>query len=187
MRSTADRRLDRHHRRLRLAALAPLREAVDLSRSIPPRDRYRPRLATTRYRRRYPHPLARRLIEAGCGRHMSFGYWTGRREFRRGGQQIDVRRALSARWRPRQRGCSTPPSCWRWARWAASRSRTPPGAGRDHWTMRSSYWRLGRLPQSPCRRHDRRGEQVSDAFYKSRASEERCILLGIDPDTMSTR
>jgi hypothetical protein len=136
--------------------------------------------------------LARRLIEAGVPVvHFSFGYWDWHGEnFVAGRQQIpmfDV--ALSALLEDLdQRGLldttivlalgemGRKPQCG-----------TAAGAGRDHWDhaqfvlAAGGGFRKGAVVGAT----DRRGEQVTDAFYKVESfGRTQYHLLGIDPDTV---
>ena len=173
-----------------------LREALDLSR-VDQRvlERY---AAGDLARTRYPAGstkhflLARRLIEAGVPIvHFSFGYWDWHGEnFTAGRQQIpmfDV--ALSALLEDlEQRGLldttivlalgemGRKPQCG-----------TNAGAGRDHWDYAQFVlaagggFRRGTVVGAT----DRKGEQVSDGFYKIESFGRTLYhLLGIDPDTV---
>jgi hypothetical protein len=172
-----------------------LREAVDLSR-VDVRTRARYALGDLP-RTRYPAGstkhflLARRLIEAGVPVvHFSFGYWDWHGEnFVAGRQQIpmfDV--ALSALLEDLdQRGLlestivlalgemGRKPQCG-----------TNRNAGRDHWDYAQFVlaagggFRRGAVVGAT----DRRGEQVTDCFYKVESFGRTLYhLLGIDPDT----
>ncbi len=175
-----------------------LREAVDLSRESPAnRQRY---AAGDLPRTRYPAGdtrhflLARRLIEAGVPVvHFSFGYWDWHGEnFVAGRQQIPMfDAALSALLEDLdQRGLlettivlalgemGRKPQCG-----------TAAGAGRDHWDYAQFVlcagggFRRGTVVGAT----DRRGEQVTDAFYKVESFGRTLYhLLGIDPDTTVT-
>lgn len=175
-----------------------LREAMDLSKE--PRrviDRY---TAGNLPRTRYPSGdtrhflLARRLIEVGVPIvHFSFGYWDWHGEnFSAGRQQIpmfDV--ALSALLEDLEnRGLlestivlalgemGRKPQCG-----------TQFNAGRDHWDYAQFVlaagggFRRGTVVGAT----DRRGEQVTDNFYKVESFGRTLYhLLGIDPDTIVT-
>ena len=189
--------LDRHQQTAFDLLRSPrLREAVDLTRvDSRTRDRY---AAGDLPRTRYPAGdtrhflLARRLIEAGVPVvHFSFGYWDWHGEnFVAGRQQIpmfDV--ALSALLEDLdQRGLldttivlalgemGRKPQCG-----------TSAGAGRDHWDYAQFVlaagggFRRGTVVGAT----DRRGEQVTDAFYKVESFGRTLYhLLGIDPDTI---
>lgn len=175
-----------------------LREAMDLSKE--------PRHVIDRYsagelpRTRYPAGntrhflLARRLIEVGVPIvHFSFGYWDWHGEnFSAGRQQIpmfDV--ALSALLEDLEnRGLlettivlalgemGRKPQCG-----------TQFNAGRDHWDYAQFVlaagggFRRGTVVGAT----DRRGEQVTDNFYKVESFGRTLYhLLGIDPDTIVT-
>ena len=175
-----------------------LREALDLSKE-PQRniDRY---TAGELARTRYPAGstkhflLARRLIEAGVPIvHFSFGYWDWHGEnFIAGRQQIpmfDV--ALSALLEDLdQRGLldttivlalgemGRKPQCG-----------TAGNAGRDHWDYAQFVLAAGGGFRRGCvvGATDRKGEQVSDKFYKVESFGRTLYhLLGIDPDTTVT-
>lgn len=189
--------LDRHQQTAFDLLRSPrLREAVDLTRvDSRTRDRYS---AGDLPRTRYPAGdtrhflLARRLIEAGVlVVHFSFGYWDWHGEnFVAGRQQIpmfDV--ALSALLEDLdQRGLldttivlalgemGRKPQCG-----------TTAGAGRDHWDYAQFVlaagggFRRGTVVGAT----DRRGEQVTDSFYKVESFGRTLYhLLGIDPDTI---
>jgi hypothetical protein len=172
-----------------------LREALDLSKEpVRTVERY---TAGNLPRTRYPAGntrhflLARRLIEAGVPIvHFSFGYWDWHGEnFVAGRQQIpmfDV--ALSALLEDLdQRGLldttivlalgemGRKPQCG-----------TSANAGRDHWDYAQFVlaagggFRRGTIVGAT----DRRGEQVTDGFYKVESFGRTLYhLLGIDPDT----
>lgn len=173
-----------------------LREALDLSRE--------PRHVVDRYtggemaRTRYPAGntrhflMARRLIEAGAPNvHFSFGYWDWHGEnFIAGRQQIpmfDV--AMSALLEDlEQRGLldttivlalgemGRKPQCG-----------TSAGAGRDHWDYAQFVLAAGGGFRRGCvvGATDRKGEQVTDAFYKVESFGATLYhLLGIDPNTV---
>jgi hypothetical protein len=172
-----------------------LREALDLSKeSVQTRERY---ALGDRARTRYPAGdtrhflLARRLIEAGVPVvHFSFGYWDWHGEnFVAGRQQIPMfDAALSALLEDLDaRGLlettivlalgemGRKPQCG-----------TAAGAGRDHWDYAQFVlaagggFRRGAVVGAT----DRRGEQVTDAFYKVESFGRTLYqLLGIDPDT----
>lgn len=175
-----------------------LREAMDLSKE--PRhviDRY---TAANLPRTRYPAGdtrhflLARRLIEAGVPIvHFNFGYWDWHGEnFSAGRQQIpmfDV--ALSALLEDLEnRGLldttivlalgemGRKPQCG-----------TQFNAGRDHWDYAQFVLAAGGGFRRGCvvGATDRRGEQVSENFYKVESFGRTLYhLLGIDPDTIVT-
>jgi hypothetical protein len=188
--------LDRHQQTAFDLLRSPrLREAVDLSRvDSRTRDRY---AAGDLPRTRYPAGdarhflLARRLIEAGVPVvHFSFGYWDWHGEnFVAGRQQIPLfDAALSALLEDLdQRGLldttivlalgemGRKPQCG-----------TAAGAGRDHWDYAQFVlaagggFRRGTVVGAT----DRKGEQVTDAFYKVESFGRTLYhLLGIDPDT----
>jgi hypothetical protein len=188
--------LDRHQQTaLDLLRSPKLREAMDLSRID---QRTRDRYALGDYpRTRYPAGdtrhflLARRLIEAGVPVvHFSFGYWDWHGEnFIAGRQQIPMfDAALSALLEDLdQRGLldstivlalgemGRKPQCG-----------TSAGAGRDHWDYAQFVlaagggFRRGTVVGAT----DRKGEQVTDAFYKVESFGRTLYqLLGIDPDT----
>ncbi len=136
--------------------------------------------------------LARRLIEAGVPIvHFSFGYWDWHGEnFVAGRQQIPMfDAALSALLEDLdQRGLldttivlalgemGRKPQCG-----------TNANAGRDHWDYAQFVlaagggFRRGTVVGAT----DRRGEQVTDAFYKVESFGRTLYhLLGIDPDTI---
>ncbi len=173
-----------------------LREALDLSKESP--------RTIARYtggelgRTRYPAGstrhflLARRLIEAGVPNvHFSFGYWDWHGEnFIAGRQQIpmfDV--ALSALIEDLdQRGLldhtivlalgemGRKPQCG-----------TNQGAGRDHWDYAQFVLAAGGGFRKGCvvGATDRKGEQVTDRFYKVESFGATLYhLLGIDPATV---
>jgi hypothetical protein len=188
--------LDRHQQTAFDLLRSPrLREAVDLSR-VDARTRERYAIGDLP-RTRYPAGstkhflLARRLIEAGVPVvHFSFGYWDWHGEnFVAGRQQIpmfDV--ALSALLEDlHQRGLldttivlalgemGRKPQCG-----------TNRNAGRDHWDYAQFVlaagggFRRGAVVGAT----DRRGEQVTDCFYKVESFGRTLYhLLGIDPDT----
>ena len=173
-----------------------LREALDLSKE-PARnlERYSGgEMARTRYPAGNTKHfiLSRRLIEAGVPIvHFSFGYWDWHGEnFIAGRQQIpmfDV--ALSALLEDLdQRGLldttivlalgemGRKPQCG-----------TNAGAGRDHWDYAQFVlaagggFRKGTIVGAT----DRKGEQVTDNFYKIESFGRTLYhLLGIDPDTV---
>jgi hypothetical protein len=175
-----------------------LREALDLSRED--------RRVLERYgaadlpRTRYPAGstkhflLARRLIEAGVPMvHFSFGYWDWHGEnFIAGRQQIpmfDV--ALSALLDDLdQRGLLETTIVLALGEMGRKpRCGTGAGAGRDHWDYAQFVlaagggFRRGTVVGAT----DRRGEQVTDAFYKVESFGRTLYhLLGIDPDTVVT-
>jgi hypothetical protein len=189
--------LDRHQQTAFDLLRSPrLREAIDLSRvDARTRERY---AAGDMPRTRYPAGdtrhflLARRLIEAGVPIvHFSFGYWDWHGEnFVAGRQQIPMfDAALSALLEDLdQRGLldttivlalgemGRKPQCG-----------TAAGAGRDHWDYAQFVlaagggFRRGAVVGAT----DRRGEQVTDAFYKVESFGRTLYhLLGIDPDTI---
>jgi hypothetical protein len=189
--------LDRHQQTAFDLLRSPrLRDAVDLSR-VDPRTRARYMVGDLA-RTRYPAGdtrhflLARRLIEAGVPVvHFSFGYWDWHGEnFVAGRQQIPMfDAALSALLEDLdQRGLldttivlalgemGRKPQCG-----------TAAGAGRDHWDYAQFVlaagggFRKGAVVGAT----DRRGEQVTDAFYKVESFGRTLYhLLGIDPDTI---
>lgn len=173
-----------------------LRDALDLSKE-PSRniDRY---TGGELGRTRYPAGnvrhflMARRLIEAGVPNvHFSFGYWDWHGEnFIAGRQQIpmfDV--AMSALLEDLdQRGLlentivlalgemGRKPQCG-----------TAAGAGRDHWDYAQFVLAAGGGFRRGCvvGATDRKGEQVTDAFYKVESFGATLYhLLGIDPHTV---
>jgi hypothetical protein len=172
-----------------------LREALDLSKeSVQTRERY---ALGDRARTRYPAGdtrhflLARRLIEAGVPVvHFSFGYWDWHGEnFVAGRQQIPMfDAALSALLEDLDaRGLlgttivlalgemGRKPQCG-----------TAAGAGRDHWDYAQFVLAAGGGFRSGAvvGATDRRGEQVTDAFYKVESFGRTLYqLLGIDADT----
>src|SRR5437660_1080999 len=173
-----------------------LREAVDLSRVDPrTRDRY----ALGDYpRTRYPAGdtrhflLARRLVEAGVPVvHFSFGYWDWHGEnFVAGRQQIpmfDV--ALSALVEDLDQ-CGLLDTTIVLALGEMGRMPrcgTAAGAGRDHWDYAQFVLAAGGGFRQGCivGATDRRGEQVSDGFYKIESFGRTLYhLLGIHPDTI---
>src|SRR5262249_53049531 len=172
-----------------------LRQAIDLSRE--PRRNLERYAAGELARTRYPTGstrhflLARRLIEAGAHIvHFSFGYWDWHGEnFVAGRQQIPMfDAALSALLEALdQRGLldttialalgemGRKPQCG-----------TAAGAGRDHWDYAQFVlaagggFRKGTVVGAT----DRKGEQVTDSFYKVESFGRTLYhLLGIDPDT----
>lgn len=189
--------LDRHQQTAFDLLRSPkLREAVDLSRvDLRTRQRY----ALGDYgKTRYPAGdtrhflLARRLIEAGVPVvHFSFGYWDWHGEnFVAGRQQIPMfDAALSALLEDLDaRGLldttivlalgemGRKPQCG-----------TAANAGRDHWDYAQFVlaagggFRRGTVVGAT----DRKGEQVTDAFYKVESFGRTLYhLLGIDPDTL---
>jgi hypothetical protein len=189
--------LDRHQQTAFNLLRSPrLRQALDLSRvDVRTRERY---AAGDLPRTRYPAGntkhflLARRLIEAGVPIvHFSFGYWDWHGEnFVAGRQQIPMfDAALSALLEDLdQRGLldttivlalgemGRKPQCG-----------TQAGAGRDHWDYAQFVlaagggFRKGTVVGAT----DRKGEQVTDAFYKVESFGRTLYhLLGIDPDTI---
>jgi hypothetical protein len=172
-----------------------LREALDLSKES---NRTLERYAIGDLpRTRYPSGntrhflLSRRLIEAGVPIvHFSFGYWDWHGEnFVAGRQQIPMfDAALSALLEDlHQRGLldstivlalgemGRKPQCG-----------TSAGAGRDHWDYAQFVlaagggFRKGTVVGAT----DRRGEQVTDNFYKVESFGRTLYhLLGVDPDT----
>jgi hypothetical protein len=189
--------LDRHQQTAFNLLRSPgLRQALDLSREAP---RVLARYAAGDLpRTRYPAGntkhflLARRLIEAGVPVvHFSFGYWDWHGEnFVAGRQQIPMfDAALSALLEDLDyRGLldttivlalgemGRKPQCG-----------TAAGAGRDHWDYAQFVlaagggFRRGAVVGAT----DRRGEQVTDCFYKVESFGRTLYhLLGIDPDTM---
>jgi hypothetical protein len=189
--------LDRHQQTAFDLLRSPqLREAVDLSRvDARTRDRY---AAGDRQRTRYPAGdtlhflLARRLIEAGVPVvHFSFGYWDWHGEnFVAGRQQIpmfdaalsalledlDQRRLLDTTIVLALGEMGRKPQCG-----------TAANAGRDHWDYAQFVlaagggFRRGTIVGAT----DRKGEQVTDAFYKVESFGRTLYqLLGIDPDTI---
>jgi hypothetical protein len=175
-----------------------LREALDLSKEdIRTRERY---ALGDRPRTRYPAGdtrhflLARRLVEAGVPVvHFSFGYWDWHGEnFVAGRQQIpmfdvalsalledlDARGLLDSTIVLALGEMGRKPQCG-----------TQAGAGRDHWDYAQFVlaagggFRRGAVVGAT----DRRGEQVTDGFYKVESFGRTLYhLLGIDPDTMVT-
>jgi hypothetical protein len=188
--------LDRHQQTAFDLLRSPrLRQAVDLARvDVRTRERY---ALGNLPRTRYPAGdtrhflLARRLVEAGVPIvHFSFGYWDWHGEnFVAGRQQIPMfDAALSALLEDLdQRGLlettvvlalgemGRKPQCG-----------TRAGAGRDHWDYAQFVlaagggFRRGTVVGAT----DRRGEQVTDSFYKVESFGRTLYhLLGIDPDT----
>jgi hypothetical protein len=191
--------LDRHQQTaLDLLRSPRLRDALDLSRiDVRTRERY---ALGDLPRTRYPAGdtrhflLARRLIEAGVPVvHFSFGYWDWHGEnFVAGRQQIPMfDAALSALLQDLDdRGLldstivlalgemGRKPQCG-----------TNAGAGRDHWDYAQFVlaagggFRRGAVVGAT----DRKGEQVTDAFYKVESFGRTLYhLLGIDPDMTVT-
>jgi hypothetical protein len=172
-----------------------LREALDLSKeNVRTVERY---TAANLPRTRYPAGntrhflLARRLIEAGVPIvHFSFGYWDWHGEnFIAGRQQIpmfdvalsaliedlDARGLLDTTIVLALGEMGRKPQCG-----------TSANAGRDHWDYAQFVlaagggFRRGAVVGAT----DRRGEQVTDAFYKVESFGRTLYhLLGIDPDT----
>jgi hypothetical protein len=189
--------LDRHQQTAFNLLRSPgLRQALDLSREDP---RVLARYAAGDLpRTRYPAGntkhflLARRLIEAGVPVvHFSFGYWDWHGEnFVAGRQQIpmfdaalsalledlDYRGSLDTTIVLALGEMGRKPQCG-----------TAAGAGRDHWDYAQFVlaagggFRRGAVVGAT----DRRGEQVTDCFYKVESFGRTLYhLLGIDPDTM---
>jgi hypothetical protein len=189
--------LDRHQQTAFNLLRSPrLRQAMDLSRES---DRVLARYAACDLpNTRYPAGntkhflLARRLIEAGVPIvHFSFGYWDWHGEnFVAGRQQIpmfdaalsalledlDVRGLLDSTIVLALGEMGRKPQCG-----------TAAGAGRDHWDYAQFVlaagggFRRGAVVGAT----DRRGEQVTDRFYKVESFGSTLYhLLGIDPDTI---
>lgn len=175
-----------------------LRQALDLSKEDPKTlERYGAKdLPKTRYPAGSSKHflLARRLVEAGVPVvHFSLGYWDWHGEnFVAGRQQIPMfDTALSALLEDLdQRGLlettivlalgemGRKPQCG-----------TKAGAGRDHWDYAQFVlaagggFRRGTVVGAT----DRKGEQVTDCFYKVESFGRTLYhLLGIDPDTVVT-
>ncbi len=173
-----------------------LRQALDLSKEPAKTvERYR---SKTPAKTRYPagnvdhFVLARRLVEAGVPMvHFSFGYWDWHGEnFVAGRQQIPMfDAALSALLEDLdQRGLlettivlalgemGRMPKCG-----------TKQGAGRDHWDYAQFVLAAGGgfTRGNIVGATDKRGERVTDKFYKVESFGRTLYhLLGIDPDTI---
>jgi hypothetical protein len=178
--------------------------AFDLLRSPKLRQALEPQRNVERYtagelaRSRYPAGsmrhflLARRLIEAGVPNvHFSLGYWDWHGEnFIAGRQQIPMfDMALSALLEDLdQRGLLETTIVLALGEMGRQpRCGTAAGAGRDHWDYAQFVlaagggFRKGTVVGAT----DRKGEQVTDKFYKVESFGRTLYhLLGIDPDTV---